>query len=139
MTKKLLIILLSILMITSCSRSSSSHYAEQINVLKDHSKEFDFPLHSFGYLLVDLANFDILYKKNNDVRIYPASLTKLLTLDTVLHLVDDLDERSYVTDQQVEDMINEDASLAYIQRDYFIIRRSDFKILNKFYNIVFNI
>lgn len=130
MIKKLIIIFVSILIITSCTRSSSSHYSQDINVLKDHSKEFDFPLHSFGYMLVDLANFDILYKKNNDVRIYPASLTKLLTLDTVLHLVDDLDERSYVTDQQVEDMIKEDASLAYLQRDYFYSIRDLLYALN---------
>lgn len=130
MIKKIIILFITFLLLTSCSKSSSKHYASNVNTFDNHGQEFDFDLHSFGYMLVDMANFDILYNKNNDVRIYPASLTKLLTLDTVLHLVDDLDERSYVTYDQVEEMIKEDASLAYIQRDYFYSIRDLLYALN---------
>ena len=130
MIKKLSIVFISIFLITSCSRSSSKYDLSNVNVLNNHAKEFDFSLHSYGYMLVDMADFDILYSKNEDVRVYPASLTKLITLDTVLHLVDDLDERSYVTDQQVEQLIKEDASLAYIQRDYFYSIRDLLYALN---------
>ena len=49
---------------------------------------------------------------------YPASLTKLVTMDAVLNLSEDLSDHSSVTYDQVEALIDEDASLAYIQRDY---------------------
>ena len=39
-------------------------------------------------------------------------------MDTVLSLFEDLDDTSFVTYEQVEAMIREDASLAYIRRDY---------------------
>lgn len=106
-------------MAASCSSNRSFRPdGSEVNVLKDESGEFDFDIHSYGYLLVDLSDFTILYSKNDAERIFPASLTKILTLDTVLHLCDDLSDRSYVTSQQVEDLIRQDASLAYIRRDY---------------------
>ena len=89
-----------------------------INVMTDRAGTFDFDIHSRGYLLVDLSDFEILYARNNDIPIFPASLTKVMTMDTVLNLAEDLDDVSYVADDQVEDLIREDASLAYIQRDY---------------------
>lgn len=117
MKRKVLIFLL-ILLLCSCRKEQTPFDSKYINRLTDHSRQLPFTIHSRGYLIVDLADFDILYAENNDRRIYPASLTKVLTLDAVLHLADDLDDVSYVTNQQVEDLIVEDASLAYIQRDY---------------------
>ena len=115
---KKIILIITLLFISSCAKASTYIDTSEINRFDDVSKEFDFPIHSYGYMLVDLADFDILYAENNDVRIYPASLTKVMTLDTVLHLADDLNDHSSVTYQQVEDLIREDASLAYIERDY---------------------
>ena len=116
--KKILYILITFILLCSCSKKEVVFSTRSINRLDDRSREFPFTLHSYGYMLVDLADFDILYASNNDKVIYPASLTKVLTLDTVLHLAEDLDDVSYVTYDQVEDLIVEDASLAYIQRDY---------------------
>ena len=96
-----------------------SSIIEDVNVLKNHSRELDLDLHSGKYLLVDLSDFDILYSHDSNVRMYPASLTKVLTMDTVLSLSEDLDDLSFVSDQQVKDLIAEDASLAYLQRDYY--------------------
>ncbi|MBR5754504.1 MAG: D-alanyl-D-alanine carboxypeptidase [Erysipelotrichaceae bacterium] len=119
MMKKIFIILLLILL-CSCRKQEKavSYDIDAINRLDDCSEEFSFDLHSYGYMIVDLSDFDIIYSRNEGKRIYPASLTKVLTMDTVLHLADDLDDTSYVTYEQVEDLIYEDASLAYIQRDY---------------------
>ena len=49
---------------------------------------------------------------------YPASLTKVLTLDTVLNLEDDLSNRSHFTYDQLLYLIEEDASLAQMKYDY---------------------
>ena len=122
MKNKLIIIcVLMILIFTSLSvlsNTSSKVDSKSINVLKDVSQEFDFPLHSNSYMLVDLSDFKILYAHKNDIQIYPASLTKVMTLATVLDLCEDLDDVSFVSNQQVEDLIVEDASIAELQRDY---------------------
>ena len=120
MNKKLgivVILLLAISIALYALLSVPSFDSSNYNQIKDISEEFDFNLHSFGYKLVDLSDFEILYEKNNTVQIYPASLTKVMTLDTVLNLTDSLDDVSHVTSAQVDYLIEEDASLAYIQRD----------------------
>lgn len=119
--KLITICVLLILIFTSLSilsNTSSRVDSKSINVLKDVSQEFDFPLHSNSYMLVDLSDFKILYAHKNDIQIYPASLTKVMTLATVLDLCEDLDDVSFVSNQQVEDLIVEDASIAELQRDY---------------------
>lgn len=79
---------------------------------------FEFPIHSNEYLVIRMSDFKVLFSKDADKLMYPASLTKLLTMDTVLNVVSDLDEKSYVSVSQVNDLIADDASLAYIQTDY---------------------
>lgn len=119
--KLITICVLLILIFTSLSvlsNTSSKVDSKSINVLKDVSQEFDFPLHSNSYMLVDLSDFKIQYAHKNDIQIYPASLTKVMTLATVLDLCEDLDDVSFVSNQQVEDLIVEDASIAELQRDY---------------------
>ena len=115
--KKILLIVMSIILLSSCSEKDFVLDTSHINEMKDVHDEFDFKIHSNAYMVVDLSDFEIQYAYRNDHKIFPASLTKVVTMDTVLNLVDDLDETSYVTYQQVEDLIKEDASLAYIQRD----------------------
>ena len=116
--KKLLSLICIIMILSGCSGASFEIDTDGINVMKDVSAEMDADLHSAEYLVIDLSDFSILYKKNSSERMFPASLTKLVTLDTVLHLCEDLNDLSYVSDEQVRYLISEDASLAYIQRDY---------------------
>lgn len=116
--KKILLILLCLITLCSCESSDFVVDTSDINVLKDISTEFDFKIHSNAYMVVDLSNFKIEYAYRNDHKIFPASLTKVVTLDAVLNLADNLYDTSYVTYDQVEALIKEDASLAYIQRDY---------------------
>ncbi len=106
------------LCLCSCSSGTFDVDTSQINVMDYETEEFLEELHSKEYIVIDMSDMDFLYAGNSDLRMYPASLTKLATLDTVLHLADDLSDISYVTYDQVEALIDEDASLAYIQRDY---------------------
>ena len=80
-------------------------------------KEFDIDLYSKSYMLVRLNDFKVLYGKNIDSKFYPASLTKVLTLDTVVNNVDDLNDTSYLTSDDYNSLINENASLAYLSVD----------------------
>ena len=117
--KKLFLIILIGLTLCSCKEQVQRTYdSSAVNTLDDQGVFLPFELHSYGYLLADLKDFTILYKEHADEKIYPASLTKILTMSTVLSLFDDLEDTSYVTNEQVQRLIYEDASLAYIQRDY---------------------
>ena len=81
----------------------------------DEVEELSYSIHSNEYLLVRMSDFKVLNSKDADKIIYPASLTKLMTLDAVLHLVPDLNTTSSISYEQVQELIDEDASLAYIK------------------------
>ena len=85
----------------------------------DHSesKTFDIGLNAENYLLMRLNDFKVLYEKGNDKQIYPASLTKVLTMDAVLKMCDDLNETTSFTNKQRDQLIEENASLAYLKPD----------------------
>ena len=116
--KKLLVVLIC-LMLCGCKQESKSVDLNSINNFNtDNIDSLDFDIHSAEYLIVRMSDLNVMYEKDSDKRIYPASLTKLMTLDTVLNNVADLNETSYVTYEQVQELIIEDASLAYIKTDY---------------------
>ena len=116
--KKILIIIIVILL-CGCSYEERKVDINNINNFNyDDAKEFEFDIHSQEYMMIKISDLSVLYKKNTEKIIYPASLTKLVTLDTVLNKVENLDDKSYVTRKQIDDLIAEDASLAYIEPDY---------------------
>ncbi len=115
--KKILVILLLMLLLSSCAKEDFSIDTSRINRMDYGTEEFDGELHSAEYLVVDMSDCDFLYSHRSDEKMFPASLTKLVTMDAVLHLSEDLSDTSYVTQQQIEDLIREDASLAYIHKD----------------------
>lgn len=117
---KVFISVTMLLMCFGCHKDEKPFHidTDSINSFSYINDELDFPLHSDKYLLVDLSDFSFTHAHRNDVVMYPASLTKVLTLDTVLNLEDDLDQMSYVTADQVKYLVEEDASLACIQSDY---------------------
>lgn len=78
------------------------------------SQTFDFDIYSRGYLLVRLNDLHILYEENNSEQIYPASLTKIATLDTILNMCDDLNVTSSINQSQMDSLISVDASIAYL-------------------------
>ena len=118
--KKIFILFLVLSILSACTNLQvSSSDSQYINNLKyDYVDYLDDDIHSSGYLLIRLSDFEVLYALNTSERRYPASLTKIATMATVLNYVDDLDDRSSVTYDQVVGLINENASLAYIQRDH---------------------
>ena len=81
-------------------------------------KEFDFDLHSQGYMLVRINDFKVLYGKNLEEQFYPASLTKVVTLDTVINDEIDLNDTSYITSDDYNNLIDADASLAGLKVNY---------------------
>lgn len=82
-------------------------------------KSLDVDLYSAGYLLIDLEKRDALYASNSDKKCYPASLTKLITLDTFLSLYEDklLTDTSLYTERQFNELIEENASIAGLAYD----------------------
>lgn len=115
--KKILLILICLLL-CGCQEELSVDINSINNFNYEDTKQLDFDLHSNEYMLVRVNDLKVLYEKDADKIIYPASLTKLMTLDTVLNYANSLDETSYITYNQVQDLIAEDASIAYIQTDY---------------------
>jgi serine-type D-Ala-D-Ala carboxypeptidase (penicillin-binding protein 5/6) len=116
--KKILVILICLLL-CSCEAKTFNHNYDDIHEIDYSSaKTFDFDIRSNEYMLVNLSEFKVEYCKDNDLRIYPASLTKLMTLDTVLNTFDDLSATSSISNEQIIDLINQDASLASLQADY---------------------
>ncbi len=96
----------------------------------DDYEEFDFSLYSKSYLLMRLNDFKVLYGKNIDDIFYPASLTKVLTLDTVVSEFDDYDDVSSFSYDDYVRLINENASLAYLDSD------TDYSIEELLYGLI---
>lgn len=117
--KKILIILSLFLFMCSCSEERSFEIdSSRINKIDySDSDELNFLIHSRGYLLIDLSNYRALKANKIYNRMYPASLTKVLTLNTVLYLEEDLSKTSSITSKQINDLIKEDASLAHLESD----------------------
>ena len=112
--KKIIIILL---LVCLCGCYQEKYVdLNSINEIDDsNASNFDFDLYSKEYLLLRVSDLKIINKKNEDKRIYPASLTKLATLATVLKHVDNLDETSSFSGEQYQALIDNDASIAYLK------------------------
>lgn len=82
-------------------------YAEKLNL----------ELNSKRYLLYRMSDNRVLYADGNDEKMFPASLTKLMTLDAVLRSGADLSDVSSFSGAQRNELIAENASLAYLSAD----------------------
>ena len=116
--RKVLLILLSVLLLTACGKEVTKIDIDSINEInEDNASLFSFPIHSNQYKLICLNDFNVEYKKDSDKIMYPASLTKIVTLDTVLHLCDNLQDTSSINQSQMDRLEFQDASLAFLQVD----------------------
>ncbi|MEG0330120.1 MAG: D-alanyl-D-alanine carboxypeptidase [Longicatena sp.] len=77
---------------------------------KESLKSID--LNSQYALLIDLEDQSILYEKAATSKIYPASLTKVLTCIVALDFISDINETNTVTQQDLEGLYEANASVA---------------------------
>lgn len=80
-------------------------------------KELDLDLYSKSYMLVRLNDFKVLYGKNINHEFYPASLTKIVSLDTVITIFDNMEDTFSFSQEDYDELVSENASLAYLEVD----------------------
>ena len=68
-------------------------------------------------MLSNMDTGEILYSKNADERLYPASITKLMTALVVCENVDDLNKTVTIDGDLLESLLGTDSSLSYIVKD----------------------
>ncbi|HCQ90698.1 MULTISPECIES: D-alanyl-D-alanine carboxypeptidase family protein [unclassified Clostridium] len=69
-------------------------------------------LYSSNAILIRLDDNDILLDKSSDERIYPASLTKIMTAILAIENLSDLNERIYLQEEMFKKLYSEGASMA---------------------------
>ncbi|MBU5426867.1 D-alanyl-D-alanine carboxypeptidase [Tissierella pigra] len=69
-------------------------------------------LYSSNAILISLDDNEILLDKSSDERIYPASLTKIMTAIVAIENLPDLDEEIYLSEDMFEKLYSENASMA---------------------------
>lgn len=75
----------------------------------------DFDLQSETVLLVNMDTGKVMYEKNADAKVYPASLTKIMTAILALENIEDLDGTKIALKQYIQDMLyGKNASLGGI-------------------------
>ena len=117
--KKALILVL-ILFLVSCgsrTKEAADHTAGIHEIDFTGAEELPFDVHAHAYLVVRLNDFKVLYRMNDTEEIYPASLTKILTMDTVLRNARDLEDTSSYSSAQYWELIDANASVAGLWSD----------------------
>ncbi|MDF2541285.1 MAG: D-alanyl-D-alanine carboxypeptidase [Herbinix sp.] len=69
-------------------------------------------LHSNNAILVRLEDQKVLFKKNSDEKLYPASLTKIMTALVAIESLQDLNQEIVLSTSMFRKLYEEDASLA---------------------------
>ena len=76
------------------------------------TRTLDLELYSSSAILIDAGSGEILAQKNPDARIYPASMTKVMTLLTACRNLENLDETFEMTQEIIDPLYLADASMA---------------------------
>lgn len=87
-------------------------YVVERNIDYSQIETLDLDLHSKAYLLIRLNDFKVLYGNKYDSVIYPASLTKVVAMDTLVNRFDNYEDTSSVSQEQYNNLIEQNASLA---------------------------
>lgn len=66
-------------------------------------------------IIIDQDNGQVLYEKNKDSRMYPASITKIITCIVALEMIDDLDATTTITQSDIDTVYETGASAADFQ------------------------
>lgn len=78
----------------------------------ENTKTLDLELYSENALLIDLESNAVLVQKNADARIYPASMTKVLTVLVAAEHIENWDETFTMTQSIIDPLFLADASMA---------------------------
>ena len=78
----------------------------------DNTKTLDLELYSEYALLIDLESNTVLAQKNADQRIFPASMTKVMTILTAAEHIENWDETFTMTQSIIDPLFLADASMA---------------------------
>lgn len=92
--------------------------------------EADLNLYSDKYLLLEVDSRKVLYGKNINEQMYPASLTKLVALDIILSSDLPLDSYASFSFVQRSELIAQNASLAYLKAE------TDYTIRDLLYGLI---
>ena len=111
---------LGFVVFTYKTKTVSINPEEINNIDYSETEKLDLELSSDKYLLIRLNDFKVLYGDKTDERFYPASLTKVVTMDALLHNVDDVNSTSSYSAAQYNELIAQNASIAglSVNRDY---------------------
>ena len=82
--------------------------------MTDETKTLDLELYSENALLIDLESNTIIAQKNADARIYPASMTKVMTVLVAAEQITDWDATFTMTQSIIDPLFLADASMAGI-------------------------
>ena len=80
--------------------------------MTDETKTLDLELYSENALLIDLASNTIIAQKNADARIYPASMTKVMTVLVAAERITDWGAAFTMTQAIIDPLFLADASMA---------------------------
>ena len=80
--------------------------------ITDETKTLDLELYSEHALLIDLESNTIVAQKNADARIYPASMTKVMTVLVAAEQITDWDATFTMTQSIIDPLFLADASMA---------------------------
>ena len=78
----------------------------------ENTKTLDLELYSENALLIDLESNAVLVQKNADARIYPASMTKVMTILVAAEHIENWDETFTMTQSIIDPLFLADASMA---------------------------
>ena len=81
------------------------------------TKTLDLELYSEYALLIDLESNTVIAQKNADARIYPASMTKVMTILTAAEHIENWDETFTMTQSIIDPLFLADASMAGFVHD----------------------
>nr|MBQ4319298.1 serine hydrolase [Clostridia bacterium] len=92
-------------------RDAPSDTTDKVD-MSGYSETLDAEIYSQTALLVDLSTGVILAEKNPDAKIYPASLTKIMTALIAVERLTDLDEKYMFTDEIFISLRGKNASIS---------------------------
>lgn len=78
----------------------------------DATTELDLQVYSENVMLIDFESNTVICEKNADAKIYPASMTKVLTLLTAVENIENWDDRIRITQEMIDSVYLADLTMA---------------------------